>query len=206
MARPKRKLPPGIATHVVQRGNNRLRCFFSDNDRRFYVAQLAELSVALEVGVHAYVLMDNHVHLLMTPTTEHGISLLMKNLGQRFVQFVNREHGRTGGLWEGRFYSSIVEGGAYLFTCHGYIEMNPGRAGMVRRPRDYRWSSYRAAERARIYRTIFDLSLGDAGLDAIREATRGGFAFGSEDFTRRMTLALGREMAPSRRRVAFLGV
>jgi putative transposase len=105
MARPLRTLFPGIPTHVVQRGNNRLRCFFEDNDRRFYLAQLAELSAAFGCGVHAYVLMDNHVHLLITPSKEDSISLLMKNLGQRFVQFINREHGRTGALWEGRYYS-----------------------------------------------------------------------------------------------------
>ena len=228
MARPPRTLFPGIPTHIVQRGNNRLRCFFADNDRRFYLAQLAELSAAFECALHAYVLMDNHVHLLITPSKEDSISLLMKNLGQRFVQFVNREHGRTGALWEGRYYSSVVDTGAYLFSCHRYIEMNPVRAKMVAHPAAYPWSSYRSnaagspdpfmtphaaylamgadsEERARVYQMLFELSLGDGAIDALREATRGGFAFGSEAFIKRVTQASGRPMAP-RRRAAAVGV
>jgi putative transposase len=225
MARPLRTLLPGIPAHVVQRGNNRLRCFFDDNDRRFYLAQLAELSAAFECALHAYVLMDNHVHLLLTPSKEDSISLLMKNLGQRFVQFINREHQRTGALWEGRYYSSVIDTGAYLFSCHRYIEMNPVRAKMVPHPAHFAWSSYRSnacgnpdlfltphaaylalgsdpIERARVYQMLFELSLGDGAIEALREATRGGYAFGSEAFIQRAAQASGRPMAPRRRAVA----
>jgi len=165
--------------------------------------------------------MDNHVHLLMTPTSPDGISLLMKNLGQRFVQFVNRVHKRTGALWEGRYYSSVVDSGAYLFTCHRYIEMNPVRARMVARPGDFPWSSYRTnaegeqsaivtphsdylglgqdeADRARIYRTLFNMSLDDAGMNEIRKVTRGGFAFGSDEFKKQLAAIAGRAMAQQR--------
>jgi len=165
--------------------------------------------------------MDNHVHLLMTPSNPDGVSLLMKNLGQRFVQFVNRVHKRTGALWEGRYYSSVIDSGAYLFTCYRYIEMNPVRARMVATPGDFPWSSYRTnaegersaivtphrdylglgedeVDRARIYRTLFSMSLGDAGMDEIRKVTRGGYAFGSEEFKKELAAIAGRAMAPQR--------
>ncbi len=111
---------------------------------RYYLHQLAELSRRFECQVHAYVLMTNHVHMLLTPATEDGATLLMKNLGQRYVQYVNRLHRRHGTLWEGRFRSSFVDRSEYFLKCHRYIELNPVRAGMAKHPRDYPWSSYRA--------------------------------------------------------------
>jgi putative transposase len=223
MARRLRTLFAGIPTHVVQRGNDRKPCFFADHDRHYYLEQLEACSQAFGCAVHAYVLMDNHVHLLVTPSTPDGVSLLMKHLGQRYVQHVNRIRPRTGALWEGRFHSSVVDSGAYLFTCHRYIEMNPVRAGMVRRPGDFRWSSYRAnaegesstiltphrdyvalsadeRERRERYRMLFELTIDDGAIRVIREMTRGGFAFGSEDFRRRLEVACGRSMSPSRQR------
>ena len=144
MSRRLRILFPGIPTHVVQRGNNRRQCFFTEHDRHFYLGQLEELAAQFQCAVHAYVLMDNHVHLLLSPSTKDGISVVMKHLGQRYVQHVNTIYRRTGGLWEGRFFSSVVDSGAYLFSCYRYIEMNPVRAGMVRCAADFRWSSHRA--------------------------------------------------------------
>jgi putative transposase len=167
--------------------------------------------------------MDNHVHLLITPSTADGISHLMKHLGQRFVQQVNRIHRRTGALFEGRFHSSVIDSGAYLFSCYRYIEMNPVRAGMVCRPRDFRWSSYRSnaegepsellrphadylalaagsEERLHVYRALFDLSLDGGAAAEIRHVTRGGFAFGSEEFKTRLSAASGRSMSPQRHR------
>jgi len=222
MPRRHRALFPGVPTHIVQRGNNRLRCFFTDNDRRFYLAQLSEFAQKFECAIHAYVLMDNHVHILATPSTHHGISHMMKHLGQNFAQFVNRVHHRTGALWEGRFYSAVVDSGAYLFTCQRYIELNPVRAGMVRRPADYSWSSYRAnangetssiitphpqylalnrlvSERQRLYRMLFDNPVDRGANDEIRRMTLGGYAFGSDEFKARLALLSGRPMAPRKR-------
>ena len=133
-----------VPLHVVQRGNNRGACFFAESDYLVYRAQLSALAERFECAVHAYVLMTNHVHLLLTPAEPDGVSRLMKHLGQRYVQYVNRRHGRTGTLWEGRFHSCIVQAEAYLLACQRYIELNPVRAGMVRDPADYRWSSYAA--------------------------------------------------------------
>ena len=223
MPRRLRTLFAGVPTHVVQRGNDRRDCFFSEHDRHFYLLQLEELASLFGCAVHAYVLMDNHVHLLATPSAPNGISLLMKHLGQRFVQHVNRIHKRTGALWEGRFYSSVVDSGAYLFSCHRYIEMNPVRAKMVAHPRDYQWSSYRAnaeghacpfltphpdylaladneLDRRHFYRMMFDLSLDRSAMEEIRAVTRGGFAFGSEEFKERLGAESGRPMAAQRRR------
>ena len=149
--------------------------------------------------------------------------MLMKHLGQKFVRHINGIHRRTGALWEGRFYSSVVDTGAYLFSCYRYIELNPVRARMVCRPGAFRWSSYGTNahgeastivtphedyialaqtedDRQRIYRRLFDLSLDGASNDEIRELTRSGLAFGSEEFKRRLEQISGRPMSPQRRR------
>src|SRR5258706_3286643 len=132
----------GHPLHIIQRGVNRAACFAGDSDRILYLALLEELAGQQACAIHAYVLMTNHVHLLLSGDRSDAPSALMKHLGQRYVQTFNRKHGRTGSLWEGRFRSSIVDSDGYLLRCQRYIEMNPIRAGMVTRPDDYPWSSY----------------------------------------------------------------
>ncbi len=178
----------------MQRGVNKSTCFTTDADRGLYLAMLEEVAGRVPCSVHAYVLMSNHVHLLLSPLEAKAASLLMKNLGQRYVQAFNRRHARTGPLWEGRFRSCAVESDEYLFRCYQYIEMNPVRAGMVSNPREYSWSSYRAnAEgqpsrlltphssylclggdadrRSARYRDLFMEELSAEDLGRIREAT-----------------------------------
>jgi putative transposase len=133
----------GLPVHVVQRGHNRSPCFFAEPDYLAYLTHLQELAPRFACAVHAYVLMTNHVHLLVTPDAADGISMLMKHLGQRYVQYINRRYKRSGTLWEGRFRSGIVLDEAHLLASHCYIELNPVRAGMVDDPADYPWSSYR---------------------------------------------------------------
>jgi putative transposase len=204
----------GVPLHIIQRGNNRARCFHSEGDYRLYLGLLLELSPKFRCSVHAYVLMTNHVHLLLTPTEELGASMLMKNVGQRFAQFANRSNGRTGSLWEGRFRSSLVDTDGYLLRCHRYIECNPVRAGMVVDPADYPWSSYRANalgqadpvlsphpiylalgadewERRTRYVRLFEGEMSDRELARIRDATNGGFPLGSEDFVKRLEQDFG---------------
>jgi putative transposase len=153
------------------------------------------------------VLMTNHVHLLMTAESDDGVSALMKALGQRYVQYVNRTYRRTGTLFEGRFRSSLVEAETYLLACQRYIELNPVRARMVEEPADYPWSSYRAnalgaadhvvsphslytalgdspEKRQSAYRTLFADQLNDSLLTRIRESVNGGFVLGNEKFER----------------------
>jgi putative transposase len=182
-------------------------CFAREREHRVYLALLDELADLHGCSVHAYVLMTNHVHMLVTPRAEDSVSYLMKNLGQRYVQYVNRKHSRSGPLWDGRFKSCIVDSERYLLTCLRYIELNPVRAGMVRHPREYPWSSYLAnaegqpsdflvphpqclalgktdEERRSVYRALFEEEMPAAMLQRIRDATNGGLALGSEDFVR----------------------
>jgi putative transposase len=192
MARQPRLVVPDIALHIVQRGVDRQDCFSEETDRVVYLALLRELSAETRCAVHAYCLMTNHVHVLLTPATDEGPSVLMRKVGQRYVPYFNRRYGRTGTLWEGRFKSCLVESARYVLGCHRYIECNPARAGMVPHPGAYRWSSYRAnvglggdalitphpeytALGPAAYRGLFDQALDPALVKAIREATNGGY-------------------------------
>jgi putative transposase len=130
--------------HIVQRGISRNACFFADTDYRTYLRYLHAFSAQFGCSVHAYCLMTNHVHLLVTPHAVDACALLMKKLGQCYVQGVNQRLGRSGTLWEGRFRSCCVSTDSYALACYRYIELNPVRAGMVASPAQYRWSSYSA--------------------------------------------------------------
>ncbi len=214
MARTTRCFVPGHALHIVQRGNNRSICFVDDADRVVYLGMLAELAGETRCAVHAYVLMGNHVHMLVTPESPNAPSSLMQRIGMRFAAYVNRRHRRTGTLWEGRFRSSVVETDDYVASCHRYIELNPVRAGIVERPDEYRWSSHLASigatvqgfltphptisalgrdpDRARAaYRGLFDKPLDDAVLGLLRQgmgSNRANLAPGSDS---NLTLVFG---------------
>ena len=128
---------PGIPAHVVQRGNNRQAIFFDDADHRAYLSWLHEGLKRYGCELHAYVLMTNHVHFLLTPDTRDGISRLIQYVGRHYVPYINHSYGRTGTLWEGRYKASLVQEEHYLLMCMRYIEMNPVRAQMVRSPAQY---------------------------------------------------------------------
>jgi putative transposase len=207
----------GLPLHIIQRGNNRTPCFYADEDYALYLYHLGEMAREFHCAVHAYVLMTNHVHLLLTPALSDGPSLLMKHLGQRYVQYVNRTYRRSGTLWEGRFRSSPVQERAYFLRCHCYIELNPVRASMVSHPRDYRWSSFLANaelassrlltphgeylalgrndnERAAAYQELFRAELDSAQLHEIRLAANGGFALGNDRFKAQIAAMLKRRV------------
>lgn len=141
MARLPRLDLPDIAQHIVQRGNNRLPCFLDDADRLRYLYVLQESLAAAAVRLHAYVLMDNHVHLLATPSAAGDIGRMMQRLGRRYVAWFNSRHGRTGTLWEGRYKASLVDNERYFLACCRYIELNPVRARIIDDPAAWRWSS-----------------------------------------------------------------
>ena len=128
--------------HVILRGNNRQVIFSGESDMRRMLSLLEEHSVAQGVDVHAYVLMGNHLHLLLTPRRDGALSLMMQAVGRSYVRAYNQAHGRTGTLWEGRYRSSLIQTERYLLTCMAYIDLNPVRAGMVGAPEDYPWSSH----------------------------------------------------------------
>lgn len=135
---------PGVPLHVVQRGHNRSTCFFTESDFRYYLHLLERHGREAGCAIHAYVLMTNHVHLLVTPRKKEDVAQLMQRVGQQYVQHVNRMYARNGTLWDGRFKSSLTRDEAYILTCYRYIELNPVRAGMVVHPGQYPWSSYLA--------------------------------------------------------------
>ncbi|PJL06272.1 transposase [Stenotrophomonas maltophilia] len=149
MPRPRRVDAPGYPQHVVQRGNNRQPVFFSDGDRVAYLRLPCHHADQQHCRIHAYVLMGNHVHLLVTPDAPGGMSRMMQAVNRAYVRRVNERQQRTGTLWEGRFHSTLVDTERYLLACQRYVELNPVRAGMVVRPGDYRWSSYRANAQGR---------------------------------------------------------
>jgi REP-associated tyrosine transposase len=203
MARGPRLIVPGIALHIVQRGHNRRDCFHNDTDYLVYLSNLRELARRTQCALHAYCLMTNHVHLLLTPSNPEGCALLMRNLGQRYVQYFNRRYERSGTLWEGRYHSCLVDSGPYVIACHRYIERNPVRAGMVPSAGDYRWSSHNGntgrasntlltahpeylalsadgTSRRAAYEGLFAMGDEPAFLAAIRDATHGGFGLVGE--------------------------
>lgn len=134
---------PGLPQHIIQRGNNRQACFFAEADYHFYLACVQEAAAKYHCDIHAYVLMSNHVHLLVTPYSPMGISHFMQSIGRRYVLYVNNTYQRSGTLWEGRYRACLVDQERYVLVCYRYIELNPVRAGMVKYPTDYPWSSYR---------------------------------------------------------------
>ena len=221
MPRPPRLILPGVAVHVIQRGNNRVACFRQDSDYLMYLAYLRQLSDKYACAIHAYCLMTNHVHLLVTPRAAGACTGLMRDLGQRYVQYFNRRHERTGTLWEGRFRSCIAESALYVLGCYRYIESNPVRAGMVDHPTGYLWSSYAVnsgmrsdplvtahpeytalgsdpATRHAAYRALFEHRLEPGLQKAIREATNAGYALASETFKRVVLGPLGFRTQPAK--------
>jgi putative transposase len=193
MPRPRRVVFPSIPLHIIQRGNNRMACFHLQDDYLVYLDMLRECAFDAGCAVHAYVLMSNHVHLLLSPDTADSVSTLMQRLGQRYVQYFNRRHARTGTLWEGRFRSSAVQDALYFLVCQRYIELNPVRAHMVNSPADYPWSSHRVnafgqesalitphsvyaslgripALRHAAYRHLFNETFSDELLEEVRKA------------------------------------
>ncbi|MGB5441338.1 MAG: transposase [Gammaproteobacteria bacterium] len=143
MARKPRFDLPGYPRHIIQRGHDRQACFFAVEDYRLYLELMQEAAEKYDCHVHAYVLMTNHVHMLVTPQQSLGVSFMMQRLAQRYVRAINRAYRRSGTLWDGRYKAGLVDSGRYLLTCMRYIELNPARANMVTHPAGYAWSSYR---------------------------------------------------------------
>ena len=211
----------GVPLHIVQRGHNREPCFFAEEDFGSYLHWLGEALGEAECALHAYVLMTNHVHLLLTPKKATAVPGLIISLGRRYVQYINRTYNRTGTLWDSRYKSSLVQAETYLLACQRYIELNPVRAAMVDDPAHYRWTSYRAnalgaaegritphplyrqlgssdRERQLAYRALFRAQLERAAIDDIRLALMQNQPLGNARFYARIEKATGmrREAKP----------
>lgn len=205
MPRPTRICIPGYPHHVVQRGNNRTKTFFGERDFRKYLKILADVAGEHGSAIHAYVLMTNHVHLLLTPESSDSLSLTMQALGRSYVQYINKCYERTGTLWEGRFKSSIIDSDHYCLACYRYIDLNPVRAGIVTNPLDYPWSSYRynalmyandlicphptymelgttGQARAARYHDLIRGALNESSVNDIRHGIAKGLPVGSDQF------------------------
>lgn len=209
---------PGIPMHLTQRGVNRCAIFIDDDDRHHFRQLLRRSFQERSVAIHAFVLMDNHVHLLVSSTQPGAISGAMRVAGQSYVQAFNMRHGRSGPLWQGRFKSSLVDSDRYLLSVIRYIELNPVRAAMVAAPDAYRWSSVHThlgrvrdplvaphpiylalgadtATRATAYRQWLQHGISDDDLAAIRRHLAQERALGDQRFQRLVERALNRPVA-----------
>lgn len=217
MRRPRLDVPP-FPLHVTHRGVNRGAVFNNDDDRREYLVALGACAPTLGVAVHGYVLMGNHVHLLIAGSAPGAVSRLMQALGRRYVKSFNARWSRTGTLWEGRFRSCVVDTDRYLLNCLAYVELNPVRAGLVGAAADYPWSSARhhlglrfdafitmhptllalagqGRARAAAWASVLQSPVADSEVAAIREHTRQERAWGSSEFQQRLEIATGMSVA-----------
>lgn len=222
MARLPRLNMPGVPQHVIQRGNNRNACFFDEQDYKVYLDKLKEYGEKLDVAIHSFVLMTNHVHLLMTPEEGHSVSRLMQSLGRYYVRYINKKYDRTGTLWEGRYKSTIIDSEEYLLTVSRYIELNPVRANMVEQPAEYPWSSFRRnalgtpinlvtshevyerlaktdKTRQKRYLALFEKEISDYTLDEIRNSVNRAWVLGNKKFKRQVEKATGRKAEAAQR-------
>jgi putative transposase len=220
MPRPLRIILPGQPHHVVQRGHSRHPVFFGDGDYQTFRQSLKESAQRYGCSIHAYVLMTNHYHLLVSPPEAQALPAMIQMLGRLYVRHVNRAYDRSGTLWEGRYKTSLIDADDYLFACMRYIENNPVRAKMTARPEDYPGSSHRRtafgeaddlvlshrlyvalgeapAERARAYRDLFARSgCDEETIATIRKAANGGWVIGDEAFRDKIEATIHRRLAP----------
>ena len=221
MARWPRLTAPGIPMHITQRGNNRATTFLTEEDFGQYREFLRHASERENCTIHAYALMSNHVHLLVMPQSTTSASRLMQRLGRLYVRYFNTRYHRSGTLWEGRFKSALVETSTYYLTCSRYIDLNPVRAGLVRSPADYAWSSFACLglgrpdplltlhpqylalgdtvlQRCDAYVALCDAANTGRSRSAIRRATHGGAALGCNDFKQQLVRELRRPVTRAR--------
>ncbi len=214
MRRPRLHLPH-IPQHITHRGVNRAATFIDEDDCSAYLQALGACAQHHEVLLHGYVLMTNHVHLLVSAGAQGAVSRMMQAVGRRYVRALNAKYRRTGTLWEGRYKSCLVDTDRYLLTCLRYIELNPVRAAMVERAEDYHWSSARhhlalatnlrvnshacynalgstPSERAANYRLALAEVIGADALTAIRDHMRQERAWGSSRFQQMVEKTLNR--------------
>lgn len=212
----------GHPQHVIIRGNNREPIFYADEDYQFYLEKLKKACEKHDCDVHAYVLMTNHVHLLITPHKKEGISKVIQMLGRYYVQYFNYTYQRTGTLWEGRYKATLIDSEHYALSCYRYIELNPVRADMVKHPAEYPWSSYKfnafgdmnelvvphelyrrlgktMKKRCEAYRSLFDVEVTQKTIEEIRETTNKSWVLGSDYFKEKIENKINRPMNPRKR-------
>lgn len=222
MPRQCRYFIPGIPQHVITRGVDRQAVFFHEQDYTLYLKALRDAAATNECLIHAYVLMTNHVHLLLTPRRQRSLPLMMQAMGRNYVQRLNVRYRRTGTLWEGRYKASLVQDSNYFLTCQRYIELNPVRAHMVAEPGDYPYSSYAhhaagfadalitahacyldlavdPSARQQAYRMLFHNVIDEELLARIRKNTNACGVIGDNRFKAQIETMLGRAVPTGKR-------
>lgn len=222
MPRKPRFYLPDIPAHVIQRGNCRQAVFFDTGDYHAYLNWLEEGANKYGCQVHAYCLMTNHVHILVTPEATESISLTIQYVGRHYVPYINHSYGKTGTLWEGRHKGCVISSDDYLLSCMRYIELNPVRAGMVSKPIDYCWSSYKSnatvktnsvviphtlyqqlgrdpTTRQFAYRELFRTALESDQVHDIRAAVQTGTPLGNDKFRQEIEQVIGSKVGQARR-------
>lgn len=215
MPRKTRNYLPYIPAHIVQRGHNRNSTFLYSSDFEFYKRVLGEGLKRYSLKLHAYCLMTNHVHLLVTPEFSDSISRMMQHIGRQYVRYFNNRYQRSGTLWEGRHKGSIVDAEGYLLACYRYIEMNPVVARIVNHPAGYKWSSYHHnalgkpdqlitahsiysslskdnRNVCRNYRQLFEVPLTESERDAVKTTLEANYPLGNERFRHQIEKAMGK--------------
>ena len=221
MARLPRLTLAGYPHHIIQRGNDRQSIVRDDQDRQRLLDLWAEHARTFKVAIHAWVIMDNHFHLLATPETQEGLPQMMQAVGRAYVRYFNLRHQRTGTLWEGRYRSNLIQSERYLLACMVYIDLNPVRAGMVAQPEDFRWSSHRHCigqasdklvtphalfwalgntpfAREAAYAELVRQGLAQRDKDDLTRTALSGWALGSEAFVGSLQEGTTRRLSPGR--------
>ena len=222
MARLPRLVLPNHPHHIIQEGNDRQLIFREDEDYQRFLVWLKESAREFKVAVHAFVLMPNHLHLLASPSTEEGLARMMQRVGRYYVPWFNQKYQRLGGLFRGRFKTSLIDSDRYFMMCSRYIEFNPVRSGIVSDPADYPWSSYAHHAGVRQESLIIDHAiywglgntpfqreaayielarqpLSAAELDTINQAVLKGWPLGSDAFKIQLQLKAKRQVLPAKR-------
>lgn len=221
MARQPRLTVAAYPHHVIQRGNDRQAIVRDDADRQRLLALWQEHGQTFKVAIHAWVIMDNHFHLLLTPQTDDGLPQMMQAVGRAYVRYFNTRHQRTGTLWEGRYRSSLIESERYLLACMVYIDLNPVRAGMVAQPADFKWSSHRHCigqvsdklvtphalfwglgntpfAREAAYAELVQAGLAASDKEQLTRSALSGWALGSPDFVDELQQSTSRRLVPGK--------
>lgn len=201
--------------HILLRARAEQQVFFEEQDYQYFHDCLEAAAYNYRLKVHAYVLMPDHVHILASPGNKDSVSRTVQSIGRNYVQYFNECYGGSGTLWEGRYRATVLDDKQYLLTCCRYIELNPVRAGLVKSPSKYQWSSHAHnargeidemitrhreyqrlgstdAERMRAYRALFKPKLPAKTVEAITAATVKGWALGDSRFAARIEKLSGR--------------
>ncbi|MDB5772025.1 MAG: transposase [Burkholderia sp.] len=222
MARLPRLIVPNQPHHVIQHGNDRQQIFRDAADHAIFLNWLREASRQFKVAIHAYALMPDHLHLLATPSDESGLGRMMQWIGRHYVPYFNQKYGRSGTLWQGRYKATVIESERYFMACSAYIELNPVRTGLTYAPQDYPWTSYAhhvgihlnpvitdhalywalgntPFSREAAYRNLLEQGLTADEVLAVTEATRKGWALGSDKYKAQLEKTINRRVQPAKR-------